>query len=93
MARKKTATARRLPGMETTAIKAIETAAINYEEARDERMAATEVEVSTQAKLLKVMKAHKKTTYMRKLTDGSTLLVTVTIEKEKAKVKRKAAKD
>ncbi len=90
---KKKATARRLPGMETTAIRAIETAATNYEDARDERMAATEVEVATQAKLLKVMKSHNKTVYRRKLTDGSILLVTVTIEKEKARVKRKAAKE
>jgi hypothetical protein len=90
---KKKATARRLPGMETTAIKPIENAALAYEEARDERMAATEIEVSTQEKLLKVMHQHGKKNYRRKLTDGSILEVKVISEKEKAKVKHKAAKE
>ena len=56
-------------------------------------MAATKAEVHTQGRLIKVMKAHKKTIYIRKLTDGTILTVTVTIEKEKAKVKRKAPKE
>ena len=90
---KKKATARRLPGMETTAIKPIETAALEYENARDERMELTEVEVAAQAKLLKVMKQHKKTVYRRKLTDGSVLEVRIEVEKEKAKVRHKKAKE
>ena len=79
--------------METTAIRAIETAALRYEEARDERMAATLEEVKTQARLLSVMKANKKHSYRRVLTDGSTLIITVVVEKEKAKVKHQAAKE
>ena len=79
--------------METTAIRAIETAALNYEEARDERMACTELEVAAQEKLVKVMHTHKKTVYRRKLTDGTTLEVVLVSEKEKARVKHKAAKE
>lgn len=84
---------RRLPGMETTAIKPIENAALAYEQVRDERMALTEQETAAQETLKNVMRKHGKRHYKRKLTDGSVLEVNIVTEKEKAKVKHTPPKE
>lgn len=54
-----------LTGMEDSAIKPIEDAALAFVEVRDERMQLTEQEVALKAKLMKVMHQHNKTVYRR----------------------------
>lgn len=97
-AAKKTATKRprpqALPGMADNAIQPIETAAERYEEHRDDRMAATELEVASKGKLIFAMKKHGKKVYRRKLADGEILeIVLEHEEKDTVKVRRKAARE
>ncbi len=79
---KKIARQEQLPGVENSAIKEIEDAALEYAEGRDERMAATRVEVERKTKLIDAMHAANKTEYKR---DG--IEIKLTVEKEKVRVK------
>lgn len=76
-----------LPGMEDSAIEAIEKAAIAYVEVRDERMALTQQETLLKDKLLKVMHAHKKDHYSRGNLD-----IRIVPEGETVKVRLKKEK-
>lgn len=73
----------RLPGLEDTAIEAIENAATDYEEHRDERLAASKPEVAAKQRLIGVMHAHGKKQYRR-----GDLVVELTSEKESVRVRR-----
>lgn len=57
-----------LPGMENTKIAAIENAALDYAEIRDQRQALTIQEVDLKSKLLKLMHANGKTEYRQRGT-------------------------
>jgi len=52
-----------LPGMEDREIKELREAALEYADARDERVSAAETEAGLRDNLLKLMKKHKKVTY------------------------------
>ena len=54
-----------LPGTEDSKIQALETAAQDYAEIRDQRMELNTDEAKLKAKLLSLMKQHEKTTYKR----------------------------
>lgn len=69
-----------LPGMENTKIAAIENAALDYVEIRDERQELTKREVELKEKLSKLMHAQGKTEYVR----GG---ISVKLEPEGEKVK------
>jgi hypothetical protein len=73
-----------LPGMDV-GIKEIEDAALDYREGRDERMAATEVEVTRKQALIAVMHKHGKQSYLRRIGD-KVLKVELKVEKESVKV-------
>ena len=75
--------ARRLPGLEDSAIDVIEQAAANYEDRRDIRMAATQPEVQAKQRLLALMHEHGKAHYRRGDLD-----ITLTAEKETVRVRR-----
>lgn len=71
-----------LPTMSDAKITAIENAALNYVEGRDERMEATTREVELKEKLIEVMHKHEKTEYRR-----GKISVRLVVEKESVKVK------
>jgi hypothetical protein len=72
----------RLPGMENTSIPAIDAAAAEYVDARDNRMRLLKEEIEASDKLLALMKEHKQDTYHY---DGCTVKV---LSKTKVSVKR-----
>lgn len=76
---------RSLPGTQSPKNQAIETAAHNYMEARDERMEHTTIEVDKKGKLLAAMNKANLTTYRR-----NGLTVEIVNEKQKLKVRHKA---
>ena len=78
----------RLPQMDDPKIEAIETAAENYAEIRDERQALTLDEVKLKTKLLTLMKEHKKTKYVH-----AGISVEIKIEKETVRVRVKKSDD
>lgn len=80
--RKKQPRQRSLPGTQSPKNISIEKAAHEYVEARDERMALSEVEVTRKTKLLDVMKRANLTKYRR---NGMT--IDIVVEKEKVKVR------
>jgi hypothetical protein len=71
-----------LPGMENSKIAAIENAALNYAEKRDERQALTTDEVELKKKLIELMHKEGKTEYKR-----GNISVTLVNEKESVKVR------
>src|SRR5262245_57495883 len=73
-------------GMETPRIKELDEAAAYYEEGRDERMAASEVEVERKQALIELMHKHKLAIYRIPGTDPQREVVLVT-EKEGVKVR------
>lgn len=75
---------RALPGTQDGKIVAIEKAAHDYADIRDERMAWTEREVKAKTKLLDEMKKANKTKYQR-----GGLTVEIVPEKEKVKVRQR----
>ncbi len=74
-----------LPGMEDAPIKAIETAALDYAEIRDQRQELTTQEVDLKKKLLDLMHREGKTEYKR-----NGISVTVVTEDETVKVRVRA---
>ena len=74
----------RLPQMEDAKIEAIETAAENYAEIRDQRQELTTEEVKLKTKLLTLMKEHKKKKYIH-----AGISVEIQIEKETVRVRVK----
>ena len=82
MAKKKIDRQDDLPGMTDREIKAIEEAALDYAEIRDERQSLTTREVELKTKLIELMHANKKTEYEYK-----NVSVKLIVEKEKVKVK------
>ena len=76
----------RLPGVEDPEIEELESAAEEYADVRDRRMALTKEEVRLQGELLTTMKKYDKTSYVH---DGYDLKLVA----EKEKVKVKIAKD
>ena len=76
----------RLPQMDDPKIEAIETAAENYAEIRDQRQVLTTEEVKLKTKLLTLMKEHKKTKYVH-----AGVSVEVKVEKETVRVRVKKA--
>lgn len=81
---KKIARQESLPGLEDRAIKAIDNAAMDYAEVRDQRQALTADESSLKAELLELLKKHKKTHYKHGKVE-----VTLVTEKENVKVRVK----
>lgn len=77
-----------LPGMENTKIAAIENAALDYAEIRDQRQELTKQEVDLKTKLLNLMHAQGKTEYKR-----AGITVSITPEGEKVRVRVRAAED
>lgn len=75
-----------LPGMERKTIKAIESAAEEYAELRDKRMAVLEKEVEAKARLLDVMHKHECTIY--KFDDK----IVEVLPTEKVKVRKAGSK-
>ena len=71
-----------LPGMEDAVMQEIESAALDYADGRDERMAATENEVHLKEKIIAVMHKHGKTDYKH-----GKIEVHLKVEKETVKVK------
>ena len=81
------ATQQAIPGTERKKIKAVESQAIAYRKARDERMALTKAEVLERAKLIEQMKKHEVTVY--KFDDDENEEITVSLEtNEKVKVRK-----
>jgi hypothetical protein len=72
----------RLPGVDDTAITAIEKAAEEYAEVRDERAELTVQEVKLKGKLHDLMKHHGKRKYQR-----NGLVVELVVEEETVKVR------
>lgn len=75
----------RLPGMEDAAVQELEDAAREYATIRDERQRLTAHEVELKAKLLRLMKASKRSLYER---DGVKVWLVVEEESVKVKVKK-----
>lgn len=73
-----------LPGMEDRMLEDLETAATDYAEIRDQRMALNKEEVQLKATLLSLMKKHGKENYKR---DG--IEVNIVHEEETVKVRVK----
>jgi len=71
-----------LPGMEDTKIKAIENAALDYAEIRDQRQELTTQEVDLKKKLLDLMHKEGKTEYKR-----NGISVRIVLESETVKVR------
>jgi hypothetical protein len=61
--RRKRARAKPLPGMEDARVKEIEDAALDYRDARDERMGLTDKEKEAKEKLIEVMEKHQLSIY------------------------------
>ena len=76
-----------LPGIERRSIPEIETAAEAYVEARDERMARTDDEVSARDALIEVMNRHKLKVYKDETSDPPLVITledtTVTVKVKK----------
>lgn len=77
-----------LPGTEDRAIAELEDAADTYAETRDQRMALTVEETGLKATILRLMKAHKKTTYHR-----NGVSIEIVAEEETVKVRVKKTED
>jgi hypothetical protein len=77
-----------LPGIENRAIKELEDLARDYKEVQKDRMALTVREVELQQSLITAMHKLKRTEYRY-----GNLEVTLTVEKEKVRVKIKPSKD
>lgn len=73
-----------LPGMEDHAIKALDNAAAEYADIRDQRMDLTRQEVDLKSRTMKLMKRHGKTTYKH---NGISIEVVAGDESIKVKVK------
>lgn len=81
-----------VPGTENRKIKELDTAAESYVEARDKRMAHTELETETREALIAVMKKHSLTVY--KDDDAvPPFIITLTPGKDKVKVTRDEGDD
>jgi hypothetical protein len=74
-----------LPGMENRKIEELDTAAREYVEHRDERMAAMKEEVQLKTTLLSMMHKHRKTVYM---CEDVTIQVVAESEKVKVRVEK-----
>lgn len=74
----------RLPGMEDQKIEGLHNAAAEYAEIRDQRQQLTTQEVELKAKLLRLMKQHKKTEY-----DFEGVHIELVTEEETVKVRIK----
>jgi hypothetical protein len=81
---KSSAKQKSLEGMEDREIKELQDAAISYAEIRDERMSLNRQEIELKEKLLALMKAHKKQTYVYNGVE-----VNIVHEEETVKVKVK----
>jgi len=79
-----------LPGTEDRVIKALEDAASDYADIRDRRIALNAEEAPLKAKLLTLMKQHKKTLYRR---DGIEIEVVPKSTEETVKVRLRKAGD
>ena len=77
-----------LPGMEDGKLQAIENAALDYAELRDERQALTVKEVELKQKLIDLMHKHEKTEYKR-----NGISVKLVVEQEGVKVRVKDESD
>ena len=77
-----------LPGVGDEKVAAIESAALDYAEIRDERQELTKKEVALKTKLLDLMHAKKLKTYKR-----NGISVTVQMEEETVKVRVRAEED
>ena len=73
-----------LPGMEDRTIKALEDAALDYAEIRDERQALTLREAELKTKLIDLMHQLKKTEYQK-----GNISISLVVEKEKVRVRVK----
>jgi hypothetical protein len=82
---KKTPRQRRLPGLEDAKIEELESAAEEYADIRDRRMALTTDEVACKEELLALMKKHGKVSYIH---NGYDIKVVVESEKLKVKIKK-----
>ena len=76
----------KLQGLAEQSIPEIESAALSYVEARDQRMQLTELETERKADLLKVMTKHGKTTY--RIDEDPPLVVSVVDGDPNVKVRR-----
>jgi hypothetical protein len=81
---KKSPRQRRLPEMEDPKIEELESAAEEYADVRDQRMALTPDETRLKKELLDLMHKHGKTSYVHKNID-----IKVIVESEKVKVRIK----
>lgn len=73
-----------IPGTERETIKAIETAADEYQDLKEKRAKLLSKEIAAKAKLHELMKKHEKKTY--RCVDND-LLVELVVTEEKVKVK------
>lgn len=73
-----------LPGLEDHAIKALDNAAAEYADIRDQRMALTNQEVDLKSRAMKLMKKYGKTTYKH---NGVSIEIVPGDESIKVKVK------
>jgi hypothetical protein len=85
MANKKGARQDALPGLENRKIKALQDAAMDYADIRDQRVALTSQEVELKQKLIDLMHKHDRETYTY---NG----VTITLVHEEESVKVKVSK-
>jgi len=79
-----------LPGTEDRAIRALENAANEYADIRDQRMELSRQEHPLKEKLLKLMKHHGKQAYRR---DGISIEIVTTQETVKVKIKKPGDED
>jgi hypothetical protein len=68
--------------MEDAQIEALQEAALDYAQIRDERMKLSSQEIELKGQIIDLMHANKKTTYTY-----DNVTITLTVEKEKVKVK------
>jgi hypothetical protein len=80
----------RLAGMQDAAIEALEKAALEYAEIRDERQELTRSEVDLKEKLLKLMKKHSKTNYVH---GGIEIRIVMEEETVKVRIKKPNVED
>ena len=85
----KRAQAQTLTGMEDSAIKPIENAALAYDEKRQVWQALGVELTAAKVKLIDTLKKYEKTTYRRRLGDGSILDIKLQEGKEKVTVTHK----
>src|SRR5262245_17900012 len=79
-----------LPGMENRALEDLRAAALEYADIRDQRQALTAQEVALKAKVLGLMKAHKRSVYEY---EGIEIRIVVEEETVKVKIDREALGD